>query len=105
MHIPARQKGWPDSTSPATPGREDPTHLPVALSDGAEERDNPTAVGLCHRSALLQEQPAHLQLPTPRRRRQSCTREESSQEKSHMLSGVFSYPEMGLSAGYQRDGA
>lgn len=61
--------------------REDPTHLPVSLSDGAEERNHPAAVGLCHGGALLQEEPADLQLPAPGRRRQSWRREKSSEGK------------------------
>lgn len=55
-------------------------HLPVALSDRAEERDHPAPVGLCHGSALLQEQPADVQLPPARRRRQSCRGEERGEQ-------------------------
>lgn len=47
-----------------------PTHLPVALSDGTEERDDPAAVGLAHGRSLLQKQPADVQLAPPRRRGQ-----------------------------------
>lgn len=100
MPIPARCKGWPDPTTSGHPkGVRNPTDLPVSLSDGAEERDDPAAVGLRHGGALLQEQPAHLQLPAPRRRRQGCTGEKTSQGQSHVLTGVFSYLETGLSAG------
>lgn len=55
-------------------------HLPVALSDRAEERDHPAPVGLRHGGALLQEQPADVQLPPARRRRQSCRGEERGEQ-------------------------
>lgn len=47
------------------------TNLPVSLSDGAEQRDDASPVGLRHRRALLQQQAANLQLPPTRRRSQS----------------------------------
>ena len=69
---------------------EVPAHLPVALSDGTEERNDPAAVGLRHRGALLQEEPADLQLPAPGCRRQSWRREKSSEGKEpHSLRSFF----------------
>lgn len=47
-------------------------HLPVSLPDGAEQRRDAAPVDLLHRRALLQQEVAHLHLPTARRRCQGC---------------------------------
>lgn len=52
-------------------------HLPVSLSDGAEQRDDASPVGLGHGRALLQQQTTHLQLPPTGRCGQSWTQKHT----------------------------
>ena len=52
-------------------------HLPVSLSDGAEQRDDASPVGLGHGRALLQQQTANLQLPPTGRCGQSWTQKHT----------------------------